>query len=166
MGASPAAGVRSINDGRLSLDLTHPIKKWVPTVGLWDTSTDTLIYLGPEEITRQPHGQPFGLLVSDVSFQEGKVEVTVVLPKRDDGGVGVDACGGVLFGYRSENDEYRFVTLGAWGFAYALGRFLPELGAWVRINAVGSAKKSSSRKALSPLRSNTGSKCHLRGRWI
>src|ERR1700758_4287444 len=108
-----------------SVDLTKPIIKWTPIVGLWDTSTDDPVYLGPEEITRQPYGRPFGLLVSDVWFLEGKVEVTVLLPKADDG-VHADACGGILFGYQSKNDEYRFVTFGGWGHAHALGRFSPE----------------------------------------
>jgi hypothetical protein len=123
-----------------SLDLTRAITKWAPIVGLWDTSTDNPVYLGPEEITRQPHGRPFGLLVSDVWFLEGKVEVTVLLPKADDGGVDANACGGILFGYQSENDEYRFVTFGGWGYAYALGRFSPELRSWVGIETRGSLK--------------------------
>jgi hypothetical protein len=122
------------------LDQAHPIKKWVPTVGLWDTSADNLVYMGPDEFTRQPYGQPLGLLLSDVWFIEGKIEVTVILPKADDGGVDVDACGGLLFGYRSENDEYRFVALGGWGSLCALGRFVPELGSWFGKPTIASVK--------------------------
>jgi hypothetical protein len=119
------------------LGLAKPIMKWAPMAGLWDVSTNNPVYLKPQE-KNQPYGMPFGICVSDVWFQGGNADVTVSLPRLIDGGVNPNTSAGIVFGYRSVNDEYLFVTLGGWHSAYSLGRFRPEIHSWLGNPLVGS----------------------------
>jgi hypothetical protein len=119
------------------LGLAKRIKKWAPMVGIWNISTSNPVYLKPQEENNRPYGQPYGICVSDVRFQGGKVNVTVSLPKAEDGSVHPDTAGAILFGYRSLNDEYLAIGLGSYRCAYTLLRFTPDRG-WVGIEFVGS----------------------------
>jgi hypothetical protein len=105
--------------------------------GLWDVFTTNPVYSRPQE-RNQPHGRPFGICVSDIWFQGGRAEVTVSLPRLDDGSVHPDTSGAILIGYKSVNDEYFAIGLGGYGAAYMLLRFAPEIRSWVPLAVAGS----------------------------
>jgi hypothetical protein len=107
--------------------------------GVWDVSTTNPVYVGPQQ-KDQPYGRPFGLCVSDIWFQGGTVEVTVSLPRLDNGSVHPDTSGSILIGYKSVNDEYFAIGLGGYGAAYVVLRFAPEIHSWVGLAIEGSLK--------------------------
>jgi hypothetical protein len=104
--------------------------------GLWDISTPDPVYLKPQT-EKQPYGVPFGICVSDVRFQGGEAKVTVCFPKAANGGVDPNASGGILFGYRSLNDEYFYAAVGGYGHAYVLARFSHNVFLVLLLQGVG-----------------------------
>lgn len=115
-----------------------PIIKWAPMVGIWDISTTNPVYLRPQAENNRPFGRPYGICVSDVRFQGGKVNVTVSFSRAENGGVG-DVSGGILFGYRSLTDEYLYAAVGGYGHAYVLARFTTDRG-WFGFAVAGSSE--------------------------
>jgi hypothetical protein len=107
-------------------------------VGIWDISPSNPVYLRPQAANNRPYGRPIGICVSDVRFQGGKVNATVSFPKAENGGVG-DVSGGILFGYRSLNDEYVYAAVGGYGFAYVMARFTTDRG-WVAFHVAGTSE--------------------------
>jgi hypothetical protein len=101
------------------------ITKWAPLAGRWDVSTTNPVYLGPAE--KQPLGMPFGICISDIRFQGGHAKATVYFPKAADGHIDADTSGGILFGFRSLNEEYVYAAVGGYGYSYALARFTPNM---------------------------------------
>ena len=91
------------------------ITKLAAVVGRWKFADGDAVCEKPV----QPQW-PFGLSVSDVRFLEGEARVTV--QRTDSTGV---LDGRIVFGYRSEKDDYFTIGLHAEGKAYQIVHYSP-----------------------------------------
>jgi hypothetical protein len=105
------------------------ITKLAAVVGRWKFADGDAVCEGPE----QPQW-PFGLSVSDVRFLEGEARVTV---QRTDSTGLLD--GRIVFGYRSEKDDYFTVGLHAEGKAFQIVHYSPAMG-WSTLASAGLAE--------------------------
>jgi hypothetical protein len=105
------------------------ITKLAAVVGRWKFEDGEAICEGPE----QPQW-PYGLSVSDVRCLEGEVRVTV---QRTDVFGPLD--GRIVFGYRSERDDYFTVGLHSEGKAYQIVHYSPA-GGWTSLASAGLAE--------------------------
>lgn len=105
------------------------ITKLAAVVGRWTFADGVATCVGPE----QPQW-PFGLSVSDVRFLEGEARVTV--QRTDNAGL---LDGRIVFGYRSERDDYFTVGLHSEGRAYQIVHYSPAIG-WTSLASAGLAE--------------------------
>jgi hypothetical protein len=114
------------------------ITKRAPIYGLWDISNNQ------NPVYREPHpGMPdhikVGLCVSEFTFQGGSATVIVSLPKTESGDLYPNTSGQLLFGWRSQYEEYFTIGLGGHGGAYAMSRYDPTQG-WAALALVGTVR--------------------------
>lgn len=112
----------------MSAAADEKITKLAAVVGRWTFADGEAISEGPE----QPQW-PYGLSVSNIRFLEGEARVTV---QRTDGNGPLD--GRIVFGYRSDTDDYFTVGLHSEGKAYQIVHYSPGTG-WSPIASAGLA---------------------------
>jgi hypothetical protein len=69
---------------------------------------------------------PYGLALSDLHLQDGRVSVTVIFDSLAEQSTDISA--GVVLGFHSGDGSYLNPQLGGWKSAYALGEFVPGVG--------------------------------------
>jgi hypothetical protein len=110
---------------------------WVPVLGQWEISGvgQKFLGLGPKAAT-QAQSFPIGLVVSSISMQTGNCRVHIRFSAPFDGR---EQAGGIVLGYRSPEQPYIFVELGAASGAYSVGEYLSNFG-WRALVATGQSQ--------------------------
>ncbi len=96
--------------------------RWAPILGRWDFGEQGQEFLGEGNVAIA-HGQTFamGLAVTNVPMANGMCRVQI----RFAGNV---QAGGIVLGYRSQEQRYVFAELGASNSAYSVGEYVGGFG--------------------------------------
>ena len=108
------------------------VTDWARLYGIWGKGPDPLTYLGVDDTL--PHitapQASYGMILSGVKFDSGKVRTTISLSSDKD-------SGRILLGYSPRTSRYLTVGLGGGeGEAYDLSEFAPGIG-WLRLAGSG-----------------------------
>ncbi|MFZ1685296.1 MAG: hypothetical protein WAU88_14365 [Candidatus Zixiibacteriota bacterium] len=117
------------------------ITNWVPVVGIWDVSHGNAKYTEPQ-VEVKPYLSnmfPYGLCVSDATFAEGSVKVTVEPQPFPSGDDSEEISGRIVLGYKSPDRAYVVVGLGGYRFGFTISVFVPDKG-WTGLALAGSEK--------------------------
>jgi hypothetical protein len=95
---------------------------WAALKGRWSFEAGVSVYEGQIEDQQQP----YGLALSDLRLQDGRVKVIISFQNLDDSTINIS--GGVVLGFHSGDGSYLNPQLGGWKSAYALGEFVPGEG--------------------------------------
>jgi hypothetical protein len=103
-------------------DTTH----WAPILGWWDFNERGQQFLG-EGNSATAHGQnfPIGLAVTNIAMANGMCRVQIRFTGQFGGNV---QAAGIVVGYRSQEQRYVFVQLGASNSAYSVGEYVSGFG--------------------------------------
>jgi len=107
---------------------------WAPILGQWDITEASQKFRGEgQNFASGGDVFPVGLAVSNVAMQNGICRVTV----RFSVAFGeIAQAGGIVLGYRSPEQRYVFVELGAARSAYSIGEYVTGFG-WRPLVATG-----------------------------
>ncbi len=96
--------------------------RWAPILGRWNFAGNAQEFLG-EGNEATAHGRSFavGIAVTNVSMANGMCRVHIRFAEN------VQA-GGIVLGYRSQEQRYVFVELGASNSAYSIGEYVSGFG--------------------------------------
>jgi hypothetical protein len=99
---------------------------WAPILGRWNFSEGTQQFLG-EGHAAIFAGQtlPIGLTVTNIALANGMCRVQVRFAGEFPGNA---QAGGIVLGYRSQEQRYVFVQLGASNSAYSIGEYVSGFG--------------------------------------
>lgn len=109
------------------------VSAWAPLEGIWETGPDSVVYTGTAK-TAAPltaGAVPYGIALSGVRFDSGKVRTTINLSH------GAEA-GRFMLGFSSGDAGYVTAGLGGNGEAYIIEEFDPSYGGWRRLVGAGS----------------------------
>ena len=106
--------------------------RWAAATGLWEFHNGSASYLGPSS----PEGSPYGIALTNRNLTDGSVRIQIEFSQVDPGG---SISGGLVLGFQSEHSRYVLAQLGAYGRAYSVGEYVPNVG-WQGIENVGSAQ--------------------------
>jgi hypothetical protein len=114
------------NGRNTSLEGTTAPLHWATIFGKWSIRDPDFVYEG-SGLPVAAHGQqfPFGLIVSNRTLQSGSAEVAIKFPKA----FGEEPqAGGVVIGFRSQEQYYVLIQLGAAASAYSISESVPGFG--------------------------------------
>lgn len=113
----------------------RPIR-WATIHGRWNFDGTSARYHGRSE---SEHPATPGIAVTNQSLSEGSARVKIRFSEVDAAG---DISGGLLLGFQSDTRPYLMAQLGAYGKAYSLAKWVPEVKnpRWEAIEGVGSAQ--------------------------
>ena len=110
------------------------VSAWAPLEGLWEFGQESIAYTGvartPEPLTAGT--APYGIALSGVRFDSGKVRTTVSLSKDSE-------AGRIMLGFSSAAAGYVTAGLGGNGEAYVIEEYDLEYG-WRRLAGAGSVE--------------------------
>ena len=107
---------------------------WAAILGRWDISAVGQKFLGEGPRVATPAQTfPVGLAVSSVAMQTGQCRVRIRFSAPFEG---EEQAGGIVLGYRSPEQPYIFIELGAASGAYLIGEYVTGFG-WRPLVAAG-----------------------------
>jgi hypothetical protein len=103
----------------------HPVR-WAPILGRWDFTETDQQFLG-EGNPATAFGQtfPMGLAITNAAMAHGWCRVRIRFSGQFGGSV---QAGGIVLGYRTQEQRYVFAQLGASNIAYSVGEYVSGLG--------------------------------------
>lgn len=110
------------------------VTQWAALAGRWNSTGNEAEYEGRATAPTASADLPYGVLRSGVDFRDGVIKLDIQMTTVNN--EAADASGGVVLGFHSLSQPYTVVQIGAWGRAYAIGRFTPGFG-WEEIAGAG-----------------------------
>ena len=116
----------------MSEKFSSAVSVWAPMEGVWEIDPDSMTYTGAAK-TAAPltaGAVPYGIALSGVRFDSGKVRTTINLSPDAE-------AGRIMLGFSSVETNYVTAGLGSNREAYIIEEFDPEYG-WRRLTGAGS----------------------------